>query len=79
MATAPEPDESKLDHLAPEQRAWVIEDEQLWRRAHDLAAAHPGVDVSGIYHVLRNLQKTPAERLRTALDHGRALIRPRAR
>jgi hypothetical protein len=27
--------------------------------------------VSGVYRVLRNLEKTPTERLRAALQHGR--------
>jgi hypothetical protein len=59
------------DDLAPEQRAWLARDEKRWRRAHAIAAAHPGVDVGGVYHVLRNLEKTPSQRLRDALRHGR--------
>ena len=31
----------------------------------------PGLDVSGIYRVIRNLQKPPGERLLAALRHGR--------
>lgn len=72
-------DTAALDHLTTEQRARVIEDEKLWRLAHELATAHPGVDAGGIYHVLRNLKKAPADRLRAALDHGRAIFRLRAR
>ncbi len=66
------------EQLSPEQRAWVIENEQLWRRAHEIAARNPGVDVGGIYHVLRNLKKPPAERLRAALEHGRHFFRAHA-
>jgi len=62
---------SELDRLTPEQRAWVVRDEKRWRRAHEIAQANPGLDVSGVYHVLRNLEKTPTQRLRAALHHGR--------
>jgi hypothetical protein len=59
------------DSLTPEQQRWLVDDEQRWRRAHHIANRHPGVDAGGIYRVLRNLEKTPAERLRAALIHGR--------
>jgi hypothetical protein len=62
---------SELDALTPEQRAWLIEDERRWARAHEIASRHPGVDVGGIYRVLRNLEKTPTQRLRAGLFHGR--------
>jgi hypothetical protein len=62
---------SGLDALSPEERAWVLRDEQRWRQAHEIAAANPGVDAGGVYRVLRNLEKTPGERLRDALKHGR--------
>lgn len=68
MATS---DSADLTGLTPEQRAWILADEQLWRRAHRAAERHPGVDVAGIYRVLRNLDKPPSERLRAALHHGR--------
>jgi hypothetical protein len=61
------------DHLTEEERAWIAKDERLWEEAHRIAAAHPGMDVSGVYHVLRNLEKRPAVRLRAALQHGRHL------
>jgi hypothetical protein len=62
---------SELDSLPPEHRAWLVVDEQRWRRAHEIVRMNPGVDVSGVYRVLRNLEKTPSERLRAALHHGR--------
>ncbi len=62
---------SSLDHLTAEQQAWVRSDEERWRRAAEIADAHPDVDVGGIYRVLRNLEKEPSERLRAALAHGR--------
>ena len=69
---------STPDSLTPEAQAWLIRDEARWRRAHEIASRHPGVDVSGVYRVLRNLEKTPSERLRAALEHGR-LFRTDAR
>jgi hypothetical protein len=62
---------SVLEELSPEEREWLIADERRWRRADELAERNCGVDVGGIYRVLRNLEKTPAERLRSALSHGR--------
>jgi hypothetical protein len=63
-------DTSLLQSLSAEERAWVIADEKRWRRARRIVAAHPGIDASGVYHVIRNLEKTPSERLRAALQHG---------
>lgn len=62
---------AELESLTPDQRAWLLRDEQRWRRAHQIAHANPGVDASGVYRALRNLEKTPSERLRAALHHGR--------
>jgi hypothetical protein len=57
--------------LTPDEQAWVVRDEERWRRAHRIAARHPGTDIGGVYRALRNLEKTPGERLRAALYHGR--------
>jgi hypothetical protein len=57
--------------LSNDERAWLTKDEERWRRARLIASRHPGMDASGVYHVLRNLEKTPSERLRAALAHGR--------
>jgi hypothetical protein len=62
---------SSIDSLSPQDRAWIVRDEQRWRRAHEIVRANPGLDVAGVYRVLRNLEKTPSERLRSALHHGR--------
>ena len=64
-------DSASLEGLTPEQRAWMVVDEARWQRAHRIAERHEGMDVSGVYRVLRNLEKTPSERLRAALQHGR--------
>jgi len=58
----------ELSHLTEDQRRWVIEHEALWRRAIVIAERHPGMDVSGVYHVLCNLSRTPEERLRRGLN-----------
>jgi len=56
-----------VDTLTPEERAWLTADEERWRRARHIAERNPGMDPGGVYHVLRNLEKTPTERLRQAL------------
>jgi hypothetical protein len=61
--------------LTDDERAWLVKDEGRWRRARAIAAQHPGMDPTGVYHVIRNLEKSPSERLRAALRHGR-LFRP---
>jgi hypothetical protein len=60
-----------MDPLTDREREWLVRDEAVWRRAHLLAAAHPGVDVSDLYHTLKNLDLTPAQRLARGLRHGR--------
>jgi len=42
---------SELDSLTPEERAWVVRDEKLWRRAHEIASSLPS---DGSLHVARN-------------------------
>jgi len=64
---------SDIESLTAEERAWVARDEAHRKKALALAERNPGVDVDGIYRVLRNLEKTPTERLRAALYHGRLL------
>ena len=53
--------------LTSEQRAWLERDEALWRRAHDIARAHPELDVSGVYHTLINFERHAADRQRAAV------------
>lgn len=60
-----------LDALTPEQREWARRSEALWRRARQIAAAQPDVDAGDVYHALRCLELTPAERLRQGLSRGR--------
>jgi hypothetical protein len=63
--------------LTTEQRAWLSASEQLWRRAHAIAAARPDLDVSDVYHALRSLRLDPVERLRRGLTRVR--VRPHDR
>lgn len=53
--------------MTDEQRQWVELSRKLWRRAERIAAQHPGMDVSGVYHVLWNLRRPVEERLRRGL------------
>jgi len=71
-----DPDVSLLESLTPEERAWIIADEERWRRAYAIAGEHRGIDAGGIYRVLRNLEKSPTERLRAGLEHGRLFGSP---
>jgi hypothetical protein len=59
------------DALTAEQRSWLVSDEKRWQRAYRIAERHPGMDAGGVCRVLRNLEKTPSERLRASLFHGR--------
>ena len=67
----------RWDQLDAEQRAFVTEREPLWRRAHEIAAKNPSVDVGDIYHVLVSLRETPTQRLARSLRRGRLLARAR--
>jgi hypothetical protein len=53
--------------MTDEQRRWVETSDALWRRAEKIASRHPGMDVSGVYHVLWNLRRSVEERLRQGL------------
>lgn len=57
--------------LTPDEQAWAAHSEQLWRRAHAIAAAAPDIDAGDVYHALRCLELTPTERLRLGLSRGR--------
>lgn len=59
--------EAELSHLTEDERRWAIEAEVLWRRAMAIAERHPGMDVSGVYHVLWNLRRPIEERIRRGL------------
>lgn len=64
----------ELEGLSAEQRRWLEADLILQQRAAAIAAAI-GFDERGVYHQLKQLRRTPLERLRRGLAHGRR--RPR--
>jgi hypothetical protein len=61
----------RYEDLTESERAWVEADEAIWRRAHEIVARHPQLDLSGVYHTLINLRRTPDERLARSLAIGR--------
>jgi hypothetical protein len=50
----------------PHDADWRERAKKRWEMACRIAARHPGMDPGGVYHVLCNLERTPAERLRNA-------------
>ena len=62
-----------IETLTDQARDWLLHSEALWREAHAIAAAHPGVDPGDVYHALKCLELPPAKRL------GRGLTRVRTR
>jgi len=59
------------DSLTVEQRDWVLHSEALWREAHSIAVANPGIDVGDVYHSLRCLELPPSQRLARGLTRVR--------
>ena len=66
--------EDELQALSPEQRQWAEHDLVLRERAETIGA-RIGADTRDVYHLLRNLERSPTERLRRGITHGRR--RPR--
>ena len=62
---------SDLATLTEDEQAWVRHSEMLWRKAHAIVAVHPDLDPGDVYHALRSLELTPAERLRRGLTRVR--------
>jgi hypothetical protein len=62
------------DRLTDAQSAWALHSEALWARAHALARSNPHMDAGDVYHALRCLELSPADRLRQALSRGQ--LRP---
>lgn len=56
-----------LDGLSDDEKAWVLDNERLWQRAHAIVDKHPELDVSLVYHTLVNLRRSPEERLARGL------------
>lgn len=66
-----------FQQLEEEQRAFVAEKEPLWRRAHEITAENPAVDVGDVYHVLVTWNETPSSRLERSLRRARLFSRAR--
>ena len=64
-----------VESLTPAEREWLTADEVLWQRARRIVAQNPDLDPSDVYHTLRNFQRSPEERLRRGLRHGRTRTR----
>ena len=61
-----------LSQLTETQRKWLEADEALWRRAREIVKRYPHLDVSDVYHTIKNFRRPPSERLRRGLTYGRA-------
>jgi hypothetical protein len=60
----------EIEALSDDQRRWLEEDLGLRATAARLAA-ELGLDPSDVYHQLKQLRRSPTERLRLGLNHGR--------
>jgi hypothetical protein len=69
-------DGSRERDLTFEELAWVLRDNELGDRARAFAAKH-GRDEESIYRTMKNLRRSPAERLGIGLMHGRLCPDPR--
>jgi hypothetical protein len=65
--------------LTDQERAWVLHAEALKREAREIVARHPECDEGDVYHALRNLELSPAERLRQGLTRVRRRSQPHSR
>jgi len=60
-----------LKGLSREQRDWALHSAKRWEQAYALTERHPEHDPSDVFHALRCLELSPAERLRNGLSRGR--------
>lgn len=60
----------RFEDLSDDEKAWAVEHEALWRRAHEIALSRPELDVSLLYHTLVNFRRSPEERLARGLSGG---------
>ena len=57
----------------PSEREWIEHDDALRRRARELGRA-TGRDEDDLYRTLRQLERTPSERLELGLRHARLRV-----
>jgi len=65
---------AELVDLSPEERVW-LEDELALRRTASRLAVELGHDESDVLHQLKHFRRTPSQRLRLGLSHGRLRTR----
>ncbi len=65
----------EIDSLSDDQRAQVVAELRLRGRATELAA-ELRLDYGDVYHQLKQLARSPTERLRMGLCHGRRRRQP---
>ena len=58
------------------ERAWIDHDDELRKRAGEIAAS-TGRDAEDIYKTLKQLERTPTERLELGLRHARLRVHAR--
>jgi hypothetical protein len=54
--------------LTPDQRAWLVHSEALWRKAHVIVSGRPDLDVGDVYHDLRPHPCPSSPSLRLSYD-----------
>ncbi|MBK7399501.1 MAG: hypothetical protein IPJ34_25385 [Myxococcales bacterium] len=69
---APESLEQELSQLSASERAWAERQLALRAEAAELATRLQ-LDAGDVFHILRHLERSPAERLAIGLRHGRLL------
>jgi hypothetical protein len=69
------PPSANVEGLTPAELEWLVADEALWQHAYRIVEQNPELDSGDVYHTLRNFQRTPQERLRRGLRHGRTRSR----
>ena len=65
------------EDLTLDQLTWALHSEELRRKAHAIVSNRPDLDAGDVYHALRTLELSPAERLRRGLTRVR--VRPHGR
>ncbi|HVU05518.1 MAG TPA: hypothetical protein VHE30_27410 [Polyangiaceae bacterium] len=75
MTSGPKTVPPEVARLSAGEREWLEADEALWQRAHRIVAENDTLDVTDVYHTLKNFLRSPTERLRRGLRNGRARTR----
>jgi len=57
--------------LLKAEQTWIERDEAYWFKAKQIVGGYPLLDLSDVYHTLRNLDRSPEERLRRGFTHAK--------